>query len=181
MILISLGILVLFFITVFIAAYLLGESTRPKGKVKSFRTRFTPNVWTSEQHEYALNVFYDTWLRYYPNRKRKVRSILNSLNLEWSDKRWKKNGQVAAAELKSPTHLKIWRGPRLINNQYKMSYTTLPESLIQVLVYRLEEKILDNKSINTDFKDFLLDIRRQLKAQVSNATFSPTFKRDRGN
>ena len=165
--------IVLIAISIFLVAlvstvFYWAEKNRPKGRIDAFKMRYTPTVWTPEQLNYAILVFHRMWLEEFPDQKRKINKIFNQLNIIWADNRWRKNGTIAAAEVLSPVRLKIWRGPKVRGNRYKMSYTALPEGLVQLIVYRLEGKVLDANTVSRQYKQFLRDVREQLQGQVGN-------------
>jgi len=149
-------------------AFWLQVISRPKGKIKSFKTRYTPTVWTPEQMDYALQVFHRIWLLHFPTKKWKVKKVLDSLNIEWVTRRWRRDGVIAAAESISPTRLKLWRGPKIRGDRYKMSYTALPEGLIQIMVYNLDGRILDSNTITKQYRDVIQDIKKELEGQISH-------------
>jgi len=142
---------------------------RPSGTVASFDTRYTPNVWTSEQMDYCLQVFQKIWLQHFPQNPKKVHKIIDSINIHWSDKRWIRKDVIAAAEVLSFIDVKVWRGPRIRGRRYRMSYTALVEGLIQILVYRLEDKILDGPTILQDYQEVVLQVKKEISTQVSHA------------
>jgi len=161
-------LIALFFTLLLIGLYLYQVYTRPAGRVKSYSTRYTPSVWTPEQMDYALQVFEKVWLLHYPQKSWKVKRTINNLNIFWQDKRWTRGGLIAAAQVTSPQKLKVWKGPKISRERYRMNYTALPEGMVQLMVYNLEGHVLDSKTISKQYKDVINEIKRELAGQVSN-------------
>lgn len=168
------------FLTGFIVVALVGlnrwsyHRSRPVGKVKDFNTRYVPTVWDEKQLNEGILSFWNAWLKHYPETdEKKLRRILNSIDLLWTSRRWKHGETFIAAEAISRKELKLWRGPRIQGYKYKMSYTALAEGLIQIVVYNLDGRVLDSKTISEEFKPVIKDAKRDLDKQIGYENEKP--------
>lgn len=156
-----LGLLPLLIILLFLAKYM-RESKRPKNKLITFKTRFTDTVWTSEQIELAMTIFFEAWSDKYPEIKKQSKKKLDNLNIIWTDKRWDIDKEFVIGQVVDSNTIKLWKGPQLINNiEYKLNYTAFPETLIQYLSYSIFKEKLEYKDIFEKHKDILNVIRRR--------------------
>jgi hypothetical protein len=148
------------------------EIERPSEKVYSFKTRFTKNIWTSEQLDIALKSFSESWINQNPKDEKRLKKVLNQLNIIWEDKRWNLGPNVAIGEIVDTNTIKVWKGPllnRTLPYSYKMIYTALPETLVQYVMYRLHGKTLTHQEILNSHKDILDGTRTKINGIVSKA------------
>lgn len=148
------------------------EKKRPTEKVNSFKTRFTKNIWTSEQLDIALKSFSEAWLKKRPEDQKKIKKALDELNIIWADQRWNFGTNVAIGEIIDSSSIKVWKGPllnRTLPYSYKMIYTALPETLVQYVIYKLDDKKMTHQEILTSQKDILDGTRIKINGIVSKA------------
>ena len=150
---------------------------RPENKIKNFRTRFNKSIWSNEQMELLIKVFYDTWIKHYPERSKEIRNILNNTNIYWKANRWKYKTFTIAAQVLNERDIKIWHGPKLKEDRYRLSYTTLPEAILQLIAFRNEKKELTLSQVLSEYTDFLREVKEQLHSQVAVNEHSKFTKR----
>jgi hypothetical protein len=149
------------------------EKRRPQERLSKFKTRFTKNIWSSEQMDIILNEFYDSWVKTYPKDKKKLKKILDDLNIYWVDKRWNFGSNVAIGEILDSNSIQVWKGPLLnktLPYSYRLIYTALPETLVQYAVYKLNKKKMTHQEILNSYKDILDDIRSKINKVVSRSS-----------
>lgn len=136
--------------------FLFEKTNRPSGKLKNYKTRFTPSIYASEQIESAIAIFEQEWLKRDPRVTKSLRKLLNKLNIEWEDKKWRRlkkidgvsKPRIVAAELSRRHTVKIWIGPNMPKNGHNIAYTGLAGALVQATLYNLYGEV------DSDIKDY---------------------------
>lgn len=146
----------------------LNDNARPPAQLKPFKTRHEPDVWTSEQMEFAIQVFHDVWIEHHPEHNKKLLKYLKKLNIFWKAKVWTNNqGAVVAGHLAARDTIVLWHGPELPGYRYRMGYTLLPELLIQYTVFSIEGKVLSEKELAEDYRQIIKQVKDKLHTQVA--------------
>lgn len=153
------------------------KRNRPPGKVSNYKTRFTLDVWSSHQLDQALTIIKNEWIKEFPGSTKKIDKIFGNVDLYWIPKRWEKNGVITVAEVVSTSEIKLWRGPRIPGSKYKLSYTALPEALIQILAYKIQKIVVDPNDISQSYRTLLGSIKKQLSNEITVANNENNSKR----
>lgn len=107
---------------------------------------------SKSQIDLELKYFFRLWCKHFPVNYLKVRLILNTLNIVFTDV--KPEGHVGQAI--SPYRLLIWSGIK-VNNTYNIKNTAFLYLLLQILHYRLFNHEISIEDIGLKYKNLILE------------------------
>jgi hypothetical protein len=147
--------------------FLLDLKGRPEGTLQNYKARFSPSVFQADEVERAFVHFEQEWLKRDPKAAKKLRKMLNRMNVRWQDRRWRRikliEGQhkprIVAAELTHNYTIKVWIGPRIPQKPRSIAYTGLTGALVQATLYNLYGEVAEDISA---YKPLILTVNLKL-------------------
>lgn len=162
--------LILFFVSIFAFTYWITKRTKQSlTNLHKYKAKMSDSPFSPEEVDIALDLFQKAWVKLDSKSKKKLNKLLNSLVIQWRDRRWvvhriidgKEKAIKVAGEMLSSNCIALWIGPKLSNGRRKLAYTAIFPALVQITQFNIYKN--ENPSI-AQYKALITDLSRQLLA-----------------